>query len=116
MVIRPSNSLKVPCTLLIRCRAVKPTVVFLSHGMASSFNGALGLPKFEDDMRKLVSAIEEIAGKNVRLVFLGPITHEKLAAPLPDPTEHNQQLKLYSEALAPAAIQALSNGMTPALP
>src|SRR4051812_26575488 len=30
--------------------AAKPTVVFLSHGMANSFEGAAGLQKFEGDM------------------------------------------------------------------
>jgi putative heme-binding domain-containing protein len=78
---------------------VKPTVVFLSHGMTASFNGAVGLPKFEEEMRTLIKAIEDIGGNDVRLVLVGPILHEKLPAPLPDPAQHNEQLRAYNDAL-----------------
>src|SRR4051812_13195056 len=71
--------------------AVKPTVVFLSHAMTASFNGINELPRFEAQMRTLISAIEEIAGKEVRFVFVGPLAHEKLAPPLPDPARHNEE-------------------------
>lgn len=79
--------------------AVKPTVVFLSHGISQSFNGQGGLPKFSADMRTLMKAIEDIAGKDVRFVVLGPIAHEFQPAPLPSPAEHNANIKLYNEAL-----------------
>ena len=84
---------------------VKPNVVFLSHGMANSFKGADGLPLFEADMRKLIQAIGEISGPQARFVVLGPISHEKLPAPLPDPAKHNEQLKLYSDALKKLAAE-----------
>src|SRR4051812_3639806 len=77
--------------------AVKPTVVFLSHGMTASFSGVNGLPKFEADMRTLVKAIQEIAGQNVRFVFIGPLIHEKLPPPLPDPAHHNEDIRWYNE-------------------
>lgn len=79
--------------------AVKPTVVFLSHAMTASFNGVSGLPKFESEMHTLIQAIEDIAGKDVRFVFIGPLAHEKLAAPLPDPARHNEELRWYNEAM-----------------
>jgi putative heme-binding domain-containing protein len=85
--------------------AVKPTVVFLSHGMSQSFNGPEGLPRFEADMRTLVKAIEEIAGAQTRIIFVGPIPHEKLPAPLPDPAPHNANLKLYNSALRKLAAE-----------
>jgi putative heme-binding domain-containing protein len=84
---------------------VKPNVVFLSHAMANSFNGADGLGLFEGDMRRLIKAIEEISGPGVRFIFLGPIPHEKLPLPLPDPAKHNEQLRLYSDALKKLAAE-----------
>jgi putative heme-binding domain-containing protein len=102
--------------------AVKPTVVFLSHAMSASFNGNAGLAKFEADMRTLVKTIEDIAGKDVRFVFLGPIRHEKLPAPLPDPAKHNQDLAAYNDALRKLASEKnavfldLMRGTSPAQP
>jgi glucose/arabinose dehydrogenase len=84
---------------------VKPSVVMLSHGMANSFKGQPGLAIFEGDMRKLCKAIEDISGPSVRFLFLGPIPHEKLPLPLPDPAKHNENLKLYSDALKKLAAE-----------
>ena len=44
----------------------------------------------------------------MRLIFLSPIAHEKLPAPLPDPAAHNEQLKAYSEVLRKLAIEKKS--------
>ncbi|MGI8965318.1 MAG: hypothetical protein ACR2H1_04425, partial [Limisphaerales bacterium] len=75
----------------------KPTVVFLGYGMASSFDGEKGLPKFVGDMNRLIDAIQQQAGKEkVRFVLLSPIRHENLGAPLPNPAKHNDQLALYT--------------------
>src|SRR5207237_127082 len=84
--------------------AFKPTVVFVGYGMASSFDGEAGLPKFTAELKKLLDAVEEISGKGqVRFVLLSPIPHEKLPAPLPDPAAHNAQLALYSQAIQSVA-------------
>src|SRR5579884_124384 len=78
---------------------VQPTVVIIGYGMANSFDGSAGVPKFKAGLNKLVDAIETICtNKPVRLIFLSPIRHENLGAPLPDPTEHNKQLALYTRA------------------
>ncbi len=79
--------------------AVKPNVVFLSHGMAASFAGEAGIPKFIADVNTLMDTINQISGVPVRFVILGPIHHENLGAPLPNGDAHNQQLKLYNAAL-----------------
>lgn len=88
--------------------AVKPTVVFFSHAMSSSFNGVAGLDRFHDDLRKLVATITEICGPSVRLVFVGPVPHEKLPAPLPDPTEHNEILRQYSDVTRDMAFEKMA--------
>ena len=87
-------------------RLTEPTVVFLGYGMASSFNGPAGVSRFKSDLQQLVKTIEQIrAGSTVRFVFLGPIRHEKLPPPLPDPASHNQSLSLYSEAVRQVAAE-----------
>ncbi|MEO6035809.1 MAG: PVC-type heme-binding CxxCH protein, partial [Verrucomicrobiota bacterium] len=84
--------------------AIKPTVVFIGYGMANSFAGEEGLPKFKADLAKLIDMIQGVTtDKNVRFVLLSPLRHEKLPAPLPDPSEHNARLAIYSTAIAEVA-------------
>lgn len=76
----------------------KATVVFLGYGMANSFDGEAGLPTFKSNYSNLIKAIKEI-NPQMRLVILSPLKHEKLPAPLPDPSQHNAQLEKYVAAL-----------------
>ena len=86
--------------------AVQPTVVIVGYGMANSFQGEAGLPKFKADMNKLLDAIQTVCTNGpVRFVFLSPARHENLGAPLPDPTEHNRQLALYTRAVSELATE-----------
>ena len=79
---------------------LKPTVVLLGYGMASSFAGEAGLPKFMADLGKLIDAIQQNAGDTkLRWVLLSPIAHEKRPPPLPAPSKHNAQLALYTKAI-----------------
>ena len=82
----------------------KPTVAFIGYGMAASFAGEAGLPKFKEDYDRLLDAIEKIS-PGCRLVLLSPIMHEKLPGPLPAPTKHNEQLALYTKATQEMAEQ-----------
>jgi lysophospholipase L1-like esterase len=84
--------------------AVKPTVAILGYGMASSFAGEAGLPRFKADLNKLMDAIQSLSrDTKVRFMLLGPIRHEELGPPFPDPTEHNKQLERYSNAIQETA-------------
>jgi len=85
--------------LMTNISDVKPTVVFLGYGMASSFDGEAGLPKFKSDLEHLMQAIQDNSTNAVRFVLLSPIHHFKLPAPLPDPTAHNRQLSAYTKAI-----------------
>jgi putative heme-binding domain-containing protein len=90
--------------LIGQIAAVRPTVAFLGYGMASSFAGEAGLPAFATNFNKLIDAIENLSPTNqVRLVLLGPLRHENLGAPLPEPAAHNQQLLNYNRAIAEIA-------------
>jgi glucose/arabinose dehydrogenase len=56
---------------------VKPTVAFLSYGQTAVLEGGIaGLPKFREDLGKLMDAVEEVAGEKVRFVILGPLRVE----------------------------------------
>ncbi|EEF61341.1 PVC-type heme-binding CxxCH protein [Pedosphaera parvula] len=79
---------------------LQPTVVIVGYGMASSFDGEAGLPKFKADLNKLLDTIQTVCtNKSLRFIMLTPVRHEALGAPLPDPTEHNKNLALYAKAV-----------------
>ncbi len=69
---------------------VKPTVVFLGYGMASSFENQPA--KFRQEMQGLIDVIRKIAGAKTRLVILSPLRHEAIGGALPNPAKHNERL------------------------
>jgi putative heme-binding domain-containing protein len=85
---------------------LQPTVVIVGYGMASSFDGEVGLPKFKADLNKLLDTIQSVCtNKSLRFIMLTPVRHEDLGAPLPNPTEHNKQLALYAKAVEEIATE-----------
>jgi putative heme-binding domain-containing protein len=81
-------------------KQLRPTVVVLGYGMANSFSGEAGLPRFVADMERLMDTIQSQAAPSaVRFVILSPIPHLREAAPLPDPIEHNHIIVKYVAAL-----------------
>ncbi|MBI1842632.1 MAG: hypothetical protein HYR88_17475 [Verrucomicrobia bacterium] len=87
--------------LIGQIAAVKPTVVVLGYGMASSFAGASGIESFTRQMERLIGEVHRLnSNAPPRLVILGPIRHEDLGEPLPDPSSHNLDLQKYTAALA----------------
>ena len=80
----------------------RPDVIFLCYGMAESFDGPEGVSKFERELTQLVKDLRSKSynGKAPpRLVLVSPIPHEKLGGDLPDPSEHNRHLALYTDAV-----------------
>ena len=75
---------------------VKPTIVFLGYGMASSFEGQP--EQFGKEMEALMDTIAKLA-PGVRFVILSPLRHEALGGALPDPANHNAQLAAYTAQL-----------------
>ncbi len=72
----------------------KPSVAVLGYGMASSFAGEAGLPKFKADYARLLDVIEKVS-PGVRFVFLSPISQENV----PATDARHEQLKLYAAAI-----------------
>jgi lysophospholipase L1-like esterase len=87
---------------------IKPTVLIVNYGMNESFNGP---PKLDDFVAGLGMLLDMLAadatdgeGRGLRQVLLlSPNYHEDLGRPLPDPSEHNKDLKLYRDAIGALA-------------
>jgi putative heme-binding domain-containing protein len=80
----------------------RPTVVFVGYGMASSFDGEAGLPKFKADYHRLLDTLEKIS-PGLRLVLISPFKHESLKPPWPNPDAHNAAINSYSEVIGEIA-------------
>lgn len=77
---------------------IKPTVVITNFGMTESFEGPAKLPEFVGGYNRLLEMVVAESGAKPRLVILSPNYHEDLGKPHPDPTKHNDHLKLYRDA------------------
>jgi lysophospholipase L1-like esterase len=76
--------------------ALKPTVILVGYGTNESFDGAAGLPAFTKQLDTLLDAL---APTKARVVLLSPLRQEDLGKPLPDPTAHNKDVRLYADTL-----------------
>ncbi len=84
-----------------------PTLIFIAYGMSESFDGPGGVDHFTQGLDRLLDMLtranqSDSAAKQsdaVRIVLVSPIHHEDLGPPLPDPSEHNRNLRLYCDAL-----------------
>lgn len=80
--------------------ALKPTVILLGYGGNEAFAGKAGLDQFLAGLDTLLKVLDEIGA---RIVFITPPPQEDLGRPLPDPKQHNQDLKLYRDAIIKVA-------------
>jgi lysophospholipase L1-like esterase len=87
--------------LIDHVTALKPTVLIVGYGMADSFDGEAGLPRFVSGLNELLDALKPT---KARLILLSPIAHEDLGRPLPDPARHNASLASYSRAIRDVAV------------
>ena len=82
-------------------------VVFAFFGYNESFAGEEGLPKFEKDLDTFLKETlsKKYDGKNnPRIALFSPIAHENIKDPnLPDGTENNKRIALYTKAMAKVA-------------
>ncbi len=86
---------------------MKTDVIFAFFGYNESFAGQAGLEKFKTDLDKFIKATlgQKYNGQTApRLVLFSPIGHENLHNPnLPDGVKNNEQIKLYTAAMAEVA-------------
>lgn len=76
---------------------LKPTVIFVAYGMSESYAGAGGVEPFIQQLDKM---LDMLSRTQARIILLSPVRHEDLGRPLPDPAEHNRNLRLYVDAIA----------------
>ncbi|MHB1561080.1 MAG: SGNH/GDSL hydrolase family protein [Isosphaeraceae bacterium] len=86
--------------LIEQVLAARPTVLIVGYGMAESFDGEAGLPRFVSGLNKFLDAV---ASTRARVVLLSPIAHAILGPPWPDPSAHNAELARYTNAIAEVA-------------
>ncbi len=88
-------------------KAYDPTVILLAYGMASSLEHPGGARSFAQDMKRLLDALPSVSTQpqSLRLVLIGPLRHEAMGAPLPDPRAHNQALSNYVRQLRDTALE-----------
>ena len=79
---------------------LKPTVIFIGYGMVESFEGDAGLPRCGAGLERMLDMLKDL---NAQIVLLGPIKHENLGPPLPDPAQHNRDLRKYADAMKEVA-------------
>jgi putative membrane-bound dehydrogenase-like protein len=86
---------------------VEADVIFAFFGYNESFAGDGGLPKFKDDLAKMIDAYRALkpnGSSEPRLVLFSPIAHEDLKDPnLPDGKVNNERLAKYTAAIAEVA-------------
>ncbi len=82
-------------------------VILAFFGYNESFAGAEGLDKFKQNLAGVLQGMldQKYNGESApRIVLFSPIAHENLHSPnLPDGSENNARLKLYTEAMAEVA-------------
>jgi lysophospholipase L1-like esterase len=82
---------------------LKPTVIVVGYGMTESFEGEAGLPTFRTGLEKMLDMLKDLNARET--VLIGPIQHEKLPPPLPDPAGHNKSLRMYANTMKELAKQ-----------
>jgi lysophospholipase L1-like esterase len=80
--------------------AAKPTVLIVGYGMADSFDGEAGRPRFVAGLNRFLDAV---ATTRARVILLSPIAHARQGESLPDPSPHNVMLEGYSREIAGVA-------------
>lgn len=80
----------------------KPTVIVFAYGQNESFAGEAGLPAFVQQFEKLC---DDLKITQARLAFITPHLFEKATPPLPDASQHNDNLRLYADAIRQHAAQ-----------
>src|SRR5262249_17277261 len=80
--------------------ALKPTVIVVGYGNNEAFGGEVGLPRFVQGMNVL---LDTLAATKARIFLLSPLQQENRGPPLPDPTDQNNNIRLYHDALRKVA-------------
>ena len=81
----------------------KAQIIFACYGLNEAFKGKDSLEAFKQQLRTYLEHLrsQKYDGeKTPELILISPIAHEKLGGFLPDPSEHNKNLALYTNAMS----------------
>jgi hypothetical protein len=84
----------------------KADIIFACYGLNEAFKGPDSLETFKHQMVSYLSHLKKQkynGHSEPKVILVSPIAHERLGGFLPDPTEHNYSLKLYSQAMREVA-------------
>lgn len=87
-------------------RKTRSNVIFAFFGANEAYAGPEGIEAFKAKLQKFIGDTvgKDFGGSPTRLVLFSPIAHEDLETPnLPDGKAHNQNLELYTAAMAEVA-------------
>ena len=88
--------------LVAAIKDAAPTVLLISYGQNESFKGAKGLDDFTARYAKL---LDDVAPLNARIVLISPAVQQDMGPLLPNPAEHNKDVRLYVDAVGKLAEQ-----------
>lgn len=81
----------------------KAQIIFACYGLNEAFKGKDSVASFKQQLTQYLQHLKEQkydGVNNPQLILVSPIAHEKLGGFLPDPSNHNKNLELYSEAMS----------------
>lgn len=87
-------------------KKLKADYLFICYGLNEAFKGPDSLDAFR---RQLTTFLQHLKSNTYngrsapQLILVSPIAHEKLGGLLPDPSEHNRNLKRYTQAMKQVA-------------
>ena len=86
----------------------KADIIFACFGLNEAFKGPDSLTNFKHRLLGFLLHLKQQKYNSVsapEIILISPIAHEKLGGNLPDPKEHNANLKLYTEGMSDVAKQ-----------
>jgi lysophospholipase L1-like esterase len=86
--------------LIEHVKAEKPTVIVVGYGTNESFAGEAGLPKFKDQLKKL---LDDLATTKARFVLLAPPLVDSYRWTFGSADDRNKNIKLYTDVIEKAA-------------
>lgn len=86
--------------LIEQATAADPDLILLNYGNVESFGGKPELNNFLKDYNALLDDLDKL---DARIVLISPLLQENLGPPLPDPTKHNGDVRLYTKAIGELA-------------
>ena len=84
----------------------KANIIFACFGMNEAFKGRDSVAGFKQQLTAYLQHMQQQKYDSVsapQIILVSPIAHEKLGGFLPDPADHNENLALYTNAMADVA-------------